>query len=54
MMSINTLVESSAEPPLKSCHPPLDAPSILLERRGRASLSSFLRRDRGENMIDSY
>ena len=53
-MSINTLVESSAEPPLKSCQPPLDAPSSLLERVEIALLSSFLQRDRGENSIDSY
>ncbi len=53
-MSINTLVESLAEPPLKSCHPPLDAPFSLLERGESALLSSFLRRDRGENRVDSY
>lgn len=53
-MSINTLVESSAEPPLKSCQTPLDTPFSLLERGERALLSSFLRRARGENMIDSY
>ena len=45
-MSINTLVESLAEPPLKSCQTPLEVPSILLERGESASLSSFLRMDR--------